>query len=87
MGRGTAGGRALQLVNISERFNRTSSHEVLDPNLFATLEEVRSETAAWLRHNNTQRPHNSLGRVPPLPFRGGRLAPSLTAVPVHSSCV
>ncbi|MGH8621210.1 MAG: IS3 family transposase [Burkholderiales bacterium] len=51
-----------------ERFNRTYRHEVLDPNLFATLDEVRTETADWLRRYNTERPHDSLGRVPPLTF-------------------
>ena len=51
-----------------ERFNRTYREEVLDPNLFATLEEVRRETADWLRRYNTERPHDSLGRVPPLTF-------------------
>ncbi len=51
-----------------ERFNRTYREEVLDPNLFATLEDVRRETADWLRRYNTERPHDSLGRVPPLTF-------------------
>lgn len=51
-----------------ERFNRTYRDEVLDPNLFATLDEVRTETADWLRRYNTERPHDSLGRVPPLSF-------------------
>jgi putative transposase len=51
-----------------ERFNRTYRQEVLDPNLFATPEEVRFESADWLRRYNTERPHDSLGRVPPLTF-------------------
>ena len=55
-------------VVFAATFNRTYRNEVLDPNLFATLEEVRLETADWLRRYNTQRPHDSLGRVPPLTF-------------------
>lgn len=51
-----------------ERFNRTYRAEVLDPHLFGSLEEVRVETAAWLQRYNSERPHDSLGRVPPLTF-------------------
>jgi putative transposase len=59
-----------------ERFNRTSRREVLDACVFSTLAEVREETATWLRSYNTQRPHDSLGRVPPL-----TLLPRSTTVP------
>jgi putative transposase len=41
---------------------------VLDANLFSSLTEVRSITADWLVRYNTERPHDSLGRVPPLTF-------------------
>lgn len=51
-----------------ERFNQTYRTEVLDANVFASLAEVRAITADWLRRYNTERPHDSLGRVPPLTF-------------------
>jgi putative transposase len=51
-----------------ERFNRTYREEVLDAYLFDSLEQVRAITEAWLTTYNTERPHDSLGQVPPLTF-------------------
>ena len=51
-----------------ERFNQTYRTEVLDANAFHSLWEVRTITADWLPRYNTERPHDSLGRVPPLIF-------------------
>jgi len=51
-----------------ERFNRTFREEVLDAHLFNSLEDVRTITDAWLETYNTERPHDSLGQVPPLTF-------------------
>jgi len=51
-----------------ERFNRTYRREVLDAHLFASLADVRVQTEAWLTTYNTERPHDSLGDVPPLTF-------------------
>jgi putative transposase len=51
-----------------ERFNQTYRTEILDANVFTSLAEVRALTADWLRRYNTERPHDSLGRVPPLTF-------------------
>ncbi len=48
-----------------ERFNRTYRTEVLDAHLVASLEEVWRLTEDCLRRYNTQRPHDSLVRVPP----------------------
>ena len=51
-----------------ERFNRTYREEVLDAYLFDSIEQVRDVTEAWLPQYNEERPHDSLGRVPPLMF-------------------
>jgi putative transposase len=51
-----------------ERFNRTFREEVLDAYLFDSLEQVQQITDAWLATYNTERPHDSLGQVPPLTF-------------------
>jgi putative transposase len=51
-----------------ERFNRTYREEVLDTHLFESLDQVRAITEAWLAIYNTERPHDSLGQVPPLTF-------------------
>ena len=42
--------------------------EVLNAHLFESLAELRALTDAWLRIYNGERPHDSLGRVPPLTF-------------------
>jgi putative transposase len=41
---------------------------VLDAYVFESLEEVRAATAEWLDDYNHERPHDSLGRVPPRTF-------------------
>jgi putative transposase len=51
-----------------ERFNRSYREEVLDAHLFESLDQVRAITEAWLAIYNTERPHDSLGQVPPLTF-------------------
>jgi putative transposase len=51
-----------------ERFNRSYRTEVLDAYLFESISEVRQLTEEWLRTYNYERPHDSLGQVPPLTF-------------------
>ena len=51
-----------------ERFNRSYREDILDAYVFESLEEVRIATAEWLREYNTERDHDSLGKVPPLTF-------------------
>lgn len=51
-----------------ERFNRTYRTEVLNAHLCESLAELRALTDTWLRIYNSERPHDSLGRKPPLHF-------------------
>ena len=55
-----------------ERFNRSYRTEVLDAYAFESITQVRDLTDAWLESYNGERPHDSLGRVPPLTFCRGR---------------
>lgn len=48
-----------------ERFNRTFRNEVLDRHLFFSLSEVREEADRWMVEYNTERPHDSLGKMTP----------------------
>lgn len=52
-----------------ERFNRTYREEVLDQNLFQTLDQVREATHWWMIEYNEERPHDSLGDLTPLEHR------------------
>lgn len=51
-----------------ERFNRTYRTEVLNAYLVDSVAELRALTDAWLNIYNRERPHDSLGQVPPLTF-------------------
>ena len=65
-----------------ERFNRSYRTEVLNAHLFESVAELRALTDTWLRIYNSERPHDSLGRVPPLTFlpRPSSTVQSLLAV-------
>jgi len=63
-----------------EPFNRTYRTEILDAYVFASLAEMRALTSDWLARYNTERPHDSLGRMPPLTYR-----PRPTALPESTS--
>ena len=51
-----------------ERFNKTYREEVLSAYLFESIEQVQQITDDWLIDYNELRPHDSLGRVPPLTY-------------------
>jgi putative transposase len=65
-----------------ERFNRTYRTEVLNAYLFDSVTELQAITDAWLPVYNAERPHDSLGRVPPHTFlpRPSRVSQSPFAV-------
>jgi putative transposase len=52
-----------------ERFNRSFRHEVLDAHLFSSLAQVRDLVHDWMISYNEERPHASLGNLPPALFR------------------
>ena len=52
-----------------ERFNRSFRDEVLDPHLFSNLNQVREVSWAWRLTYNEERPHKSLGNIPPAEFK------------------
>ena len=49
-----------------EQFNRSYREEVLSAYVFESIAQVQLLTDEWLTIYNEQRPHDSLGRVPPL---------------------
>ena len=52
-----------------ERFNRSFREEVLNPHLFGNLNEVREISWVWRLSYNEERPHQSLGNIPPAEFK------------------
>lgn len=60
-----------------ERFNRTYRDEVLDAYLFDNIRQVQEITEQWLYEYNENRPHESLGNIPPTQFM-----PRLTTAPI-----
>ena len=60
-----------------ESFNSKLRDELLNGEIFYTLQEAKVIIENWRRHYNTIRPHSSLGYRPPAPevFMPGRPAP------------
>ena len=50
-----------------ESFNARLRDELLDGEIFYTLQEAQTVIESWRRHFNTIRPHESLGYKPPAP--------------------
>jgi len=61
--------RKIIYVIYIERFNRSFREEVLNPHLFANLNEVREISWVWRLSYNEERPHQSLGNIPPAEFK------------------
>ena len=52
-----------------ERFNRSFRTEVLNANLFNTIDEVQEAADQWVMDYNEYRPHESLGNISPAVFK------------------
>jgi transposase InsO family protein len=66
-----------------ESFNSKLRDELLNGEIFCTLEEARIISEGWRRHYNELRPHSSLGYKPPSPeaFISPRPAAQLQSAP------
>lgn len=53
-----------------ESFNGRFREECLNECWFLSLEDAREKVEEWRQHYNQDRPHGSLGNVPPLEFAG-----------------
>jgi transposase InsO family protein len=49
-----------------ERWHKTLRHEFLDGKVFDSIEHAQAELVVWVRHYNHERPHQSIGHVPPI---------------------
>ena len=63
-----------------ERFNRTFRDQILDYNIFTSLEDAQLASTNWMWEYNNVKPHKSLGGKPPrdlVPARAGEANPLL----------
>jgi transposase InsO family protein len=49
-----------------ERWHKTLRREFLDGKVFDSIEHAQAELVVWVRHYNHERPHQSIGHVPPI---------------------
>ena len=49
-----------------ERWHKTLRREFLDGKVFDSIEDAQAQLDVWVHHYNHERPHQSLGGVPPL---------------------
>ena len=54
---------------VNEAFNGTVRRECLSQHYFLDLEEAQQMLGRWRNEYNNDRPHGSLGQVPPADFR------------------
>lgn len=53
-----------------EAFNGRFRHECLNESWFLSLDDAREKVKEWRKYYNLERPHGSLGNVPPVEFAG-----------------
>jgi len=51
-----------------ERFNGSYRRGVLNKYIFENLEQVREQTQIWMDDYNNERPHDGLGKIPPVKY-------------------
>jgi transposase InsO family protein len=49
-----------------ERWHKTLRREFLDGKVFISLDDAQAQLEAWVWHYNHERPHQAIGRVPPI---------------------
>jgi transposase InsO family protein len=49
-----------------ERWHKTLRREFLDAKVFASIDDAQAQLDMWVWHYNHERPHQSIGRVPPV---------------------
>jgi len=57
-----------------EAFNGRFRQECLNETWFLSLEDAQEKVEEWRQHYNRERPHGSLGNVPPVEFEGALIA-------------
>jgi transposase InsO family protein len=49
-----------------ERWHKTLRREFLDGKVFASIDDAQDQLDRWVKHYNHERPHQSIGRMPPI---------------------
>ena len=51
-----------------ERFNGSYRRGVLNKYIFEDIDQVREQTLIWMNDYNHHRPHDALGKIPPIKY-------------------
>ncbi len=62
-----------------ERFNRSFRDEVLNANLFNSVDQAQEVADDWVQDYNEFRPHESLGDVAPMEFMHRKFVKEITS--------